>query len=367
MKKPAQIDRRRALEWGLRGAAVLGFADLTGGGRAGAQTANRIAVCIYLLGGNDGNNMIIPLRQYSKYLAARGALAISPSDLLPAHSVSAGEVAFHPAMAPIRDLFQSGVVAVTANVGDQTPLNGAATEFAYFPQGYFAPKWAAQIAGSAASGLVSGFGGSQELSLLLLGPGASSAREKILRGAASGGFNMPFPNSGIGQQLLQVARTIRSGASGGIRPQIFSAVQSGYSTRTNQLIRQAALLGELSEAMSAFYAATVEMGVARSVTTFTDSDFGRTLTPNKTGGSNPGWGSHQLVMGGSVLGGEIYGAFPDLTLGGGDDATGFGAWKPSIAKQQYAATVAAWAGVSNLRSIFPAIDGASASTLGFMS
>jgi len=113
------------------------------------------------------------------------------------------------------------------------------------------------------------------------------------------------------------------------------------------------LLAQLSAALDAFYSATVELGIADQVTTFTTSDFGRTLTSNGDG-TDHGWGSHQMIMGGAVNGGEVYGTFPDLIIGGKDDA-GEGRIIPTNSMDQYAATLAGWYGLpaGNFADVFP--------------
>ena len=129
-------------------------------------------------------------------------------------------------------------------------------------------------------------------------------------------------------------------------------------------------------AISAFYLATVELGVQDKVTTFTMSDFGRTLQPAGAGaqtvGTDHAWGNHQLIVGGSVLGHTLYGTYPTLRLGGPDDTDGGsnprGRWIPTTSVEQYAATLATWYGLSNadLLAVFPLIDRFPNANLGFM-
>ncbi|MDX6272545.1 MAG: hypothetical protein QOD28_3768, partial [Acidobacteriota bacterium] len=135
---------------------------------------------------------------------------------------------------------------------------------------------------------------------------------------------------------------------------------------------QGALLAQVSQAMKAFYDATVELGVQSSVTSFTLSDFGRTLQPSGGGaavGSDHGWGNHHFIMGGAVRGGDFYGRFPTLVVGGPDDADTRGRWIPSTSVEQYAATLAAWYGLSasDIPLVFPFIGRFPTANLGFMS
>jgi uncharacterized protein (DUF1501 family) len=115
------------------------------------------------------------------------------------------------------------------------------------------------------------------------------------------------------------------------------------------------------------YNATIEMGVPDQVTTFTESDFGRTLQPSGSG-SDHGWGSHHLVMGGAVKGGDVYGTFPTLALGGPDDANNRGVLIPTSSLDQYGATMAKWFGVSAaaMPQVFPNLANFATADLGFL-
>jgi uncharacterized protein (DUF1501 family) len=176
-----------------------------------------------------------------------------------------------------------------------------------------------------------------------------------------------FPQTDIGQQLQQVAQIIRLRGSTGMSRQVFFCSMSGFDTHSGQSWGQWDLLKQMSAAAIAFYNATGEMGVANSVTTFTESDFGRTLQPSGTG-SDHGWGSHHLVMGGAVKGGDLYGTFPTLALGGPDDANTRGVLIPTTSMDQYGATMAKWFGVSpaSMPQVFPTLANFPTADLGFM-
>jgi len=174
--------------------------------------------------------------------------------------------------------------------------------------------------------------------------------------------------SSIAQQLLQVAKLIEARAQTGARRQVFFVSLGGFDTHNNELATLTNLLGDLSPAMRAFYDATVQLGVASQVTTFTLSDFGRTFQPASGGGTDHAWGNHHLVMGGAVRGGDLYGRYPTLALGGPDDAQSEGRWIPTTSVDQYGATLARWFGVTEpqLASIFPNLSRFPTPDLGFL-
>ena len=178
-----------------------------------------------------------------------------------------------------------------------------------------------------------------------------------------------FPSANaLAAQLQQIAQIIRVRAALGVSRQIFFCGIGNFDTHSDQLVLQNALLASISPALAAFYAATVEMGVQNSVTAFTMSDFSRTFQPNSNTGSDHAWGSHHFVMGGAVKGGQMYGTFPTLALGGPDDSGSNGRWVPSTGSVQYAATLASWFGVTTqqMPSVFPNISAFPTTDLGFV-
>ncbi len=174
----------------------------------------------------------------------------------------------------------------------------------------------------------------------------------------------------LAAQLRMVARLIyaRDAVSGlGMQRQIFFVKLGAFDTHDNQLTPHANLLATLNEALDSFYQTTVELGVADSVTTFTLSEFGRSMARNR-GGTDHGWGSYGLVMGDAVDGGKIHGELPDLTPGSNDDSGNAGRIIPKISNDQYGATLAKWMGISDsdLLTVFPNLSHFSAKDLGFM-
>ncbi len=355
--KRREHSRRTLLRSGLY-AAALGLSGVPD--FAAPSQSERILVCVYLLGGNDGNNTVVPLEDYGNYMAVRGDLTIPAAHLLPAAETATGAIAFHPAMPQARALYDSGQLAVIANTGWASRFDSHRNnpDLAYFPTGFATANWAVTALGSASlragGNVITGFpavspyaDSSAASGLVLSGRGADAEKQRLLAASANPGapFAVEFPQSSVGLLLRQAAGVIRSGL-GGIAGAHFFVPHSGYDTHSDQLNQQAARLGELSQAIAAFHAAMLEIGVSRGVTLYTDSDFGRALVPNSIGGSEHGWGNHQLVAGGSVAGGRVYGSFPSLALGGPSDVARNGVWTPTLGKSQYLASLGAWAGLS---------------------
>jgi uncharacterized protein (DUF1501 family) len=169
-----------------------------------------------------------------------------------------------------------------------------------------------------------------------------------------------FPSGNpLADQLKMVARLIKGRTALGSKRQVFLVSLGGFDLHDNLIAQQPVLMGRVSEAMSAFYQATVEMGVSDSVTSFTASDFGRTLTSNGDG-SDHGWGGHHLVVGGAVKGQKFYGAPPPVSVGNTAAPqdqwhVGQGRLLPSTSVDQYAATLARWFGVgtSDMQTVLP--------------
>ncbi|MBM4231842.1 MAG: DUF1501 domain-containing protein, partial [Gammaproteobacteria bacterium] len=163
-----------------------------------------------------------------------------------------------------------------------------------------------------------------------------------------------------------IAKMISQRATLSMSRQIFFVGIGGFDTHDTQLADHPKLLTDISKSIKAFYEAMVEIGLERQVTLFTQSDFGRTLTSNGDG-SDHGWGGTQLVVGGAVRGGRLYGDYPILEIGSALEIGG-GVMIPTLSSDQYAATLASWFGVgaSDLPAVAPNVVNFSSRDLGFM-
>jgi uncharacterized protein (DUF1501 family) len=404
-------------------------------------------VCVFLYGGNDSNNLIVPMDSagYTAYSGIRKNMALAQSSLLPVQTAKAAPYGFHNLLPEVQKLFENKQLAVVANIGSLVaPLTRAqyvanqgmipVNLFSHLDQqtqwqtsvanGMSTTGWGGRVAdqvanlnGSATfptlvyvtgnsifgSGKVttpgavtpgatlglSGFGtdaasvarSNALQQLLTLDSGVtlihqagsfmsdglrdSATLNKALSGVAA--LKTVFPATSLGGQLQEVAKLIQVRQAVGMNRQIFFCSLGSFDTHVNQLSDQGTLFSQLSPALAAFFAATQELGVDQQVTTFTESDFSRTTMPNNSGGTDHAWGSHQLVMGSAVQGGDIYGQFPTMVLGSGNDV-GEGRWLPTTSVDQYGSTLAQWFGVSasQLPSVFPNIVNFPNNNLGFL-
>jgi uncharacterized protein (DUF1501 family) len=173
------------------------------------------------------------------------------------------------------------------------------------------------------------------------------------------------PNS-VADQLKIVARLIGARATLGLKRQVFFVQLGGFDHHDSLMTEHAIRMAQLNEGLGQFQLALAELGVADKVTTFTASDFGRTLSSNGNG-SDHGWGSHHFIMGAAVRGGRYYGTAPRVSLTS-DDQVGQGRLLPTTSVDQYAATLARWFGVSatEMPTVLPNIGNFATADLGFM-
>jgi uncharacterized protein (DUF1501 family) len=427
----------------------------------GGGSNYKALVCVFLNGGNDSNNMVVPRHQvgYGQYSAARApqGLAIPKDDLLPIVPTSIGlEFGLHPAMTGLHQLWQQNKLAVVANVGTlvrpitkQEYQSGAprpeqlfshSNQVEQFRTAYSAGNlstgWGGRLADrtsvlNTGAGIpmitsVSGvtvFSAGENSQPLIVEPspvplnqvltldGFGIAPDELKRRAmmqrirgedldktlvqatsiltqqavnvseqlsSDPVLTAVFPNTVLGNQLKQVAKIMKFRDSLAMNRQIFFVQLPGFDTHGGQLIGQANLLTQVSQAMKAFYDETVAQGVDSQVTTFTMSDFNRTLNPGGSGanvGSDHAWAGHHLVMGGSVIGGDFYGrptpngtVFPTLVNDGPDDISTRGRFVPTVSVEMYAATLSRWFGLNEAQMplVFPLINNFPVTNLGFL-
>jgi len=195
----------------------------------------------------------------------------------------------------------------------------------------------------------------QEQAALAMGRGISSADAILAALGTSDTIQASYDaSSDLAKQLRLVARLIAAQQNLGMQRQIFFVGLGGWDTHDNQAGRLQGLLSNLDRSLSDFNNALVELNQQDSVTTFTASDFGRTLTVNGDG-SDHGWGGHYMVMGGAVDGGKLYGEMPSFITGSDDDAGDKGRVIPSLSINQFGASMGSWLGLSDgdIADVFP--------------
>lgn len=189
------------------------------------------------------------------------------------------------------------------------------------------------------------------------------ATNTVLMDALAGVTTIPKrvdDDAPLATQLNTAARIMAAhkqlGANGGVKRQVFFVALGGFDTHDNARRQHSLLLGQLADALSQFDTDLEAAGLLDQVTTFTASDFGRTLTSNGDG-SDHGWGSHHFVMGGAVKGGRLYGSWPDVTgFDTGAHNIGQGRLLPTMSVDHLAASLAGWMGVTDpaaLKQIAP--------------
>lgn len=171
-----------------------------------------------------------------------------------------------------------------------------------------------------------------------------------------------FPAGNFGDQLKMVARLIKGRAGlGSVKRQVFFVSLGGFDLHDGLLAQGAVNMDRVSAGMTAFHNEMVAQGIADKVTAFTASDFGRTLASNGDG-TDHGWGSHHIVVGGAVKGAAFYGTPPPVSVGSTTAPVdqwhlGQGRLLPTTSVDQYAATMAKWFGVadSEMAGVLPKI------------
>ncbi|MFN0077106.1 MAG: DUF1501 domain-containing protein [Prosthecobacter sp.] len=452
MNKPFTLNRRSFTGFGMSAGAgwLAGLGNTT---RAHAAAGDyKALVCIYLAGGNDPHNTVVPLEttQRQAYAAARPGLAMPSTNAgepLEIQALGGAKYGLHTSLPYVQQLFLDKHAAIVANMGvlpapltrvqyqsksgvlpenlmshadqyvqiqsaltsspdgsgwggrlsdamkavnNSKPLSSltwvnnavfttgsavpatrmqSGNHFSQYAHSFLPttdPRWMAQ---KTLANLPSG--------LTLVDAANKSMREALnLEAVFSALAGTPpynvasFPGSSIGKQLADVAKIINMRGTLGLTRQVFFVEHAGFDTHGGQDWGHMTLLKDLNAAIAAFYQATKDMGLESGVTTFTMSEFGRTLQPSGTG-SDHGWGGHQFVLGGAVKGGDVYGTFPDLNLADPANphfADKRGVLLPSTSISQFGATLAKWfgAGQSDLATIFPTLGNFAVQDLAFM-
>lgn len=367
---PTIFTRRRFLKQagGFAGASAFATAlDMHKWAAAAPLDDYKALVCVFLYGGNDGMNTVVPRSgaAYTNYAAARGPIKLAAGSLLPINPITAqsAELGFPAAMAEMHALFQQQRLAVLSNVG---PLVVPTTRAQFLAQSVALPRdlfahdeqqeqWQS-LQSYAPNSLLTGWGGRTadllrslnatsrvSLSISINGSNVLQIGRNVVQYQMSPGGTIAldgYQSSG-GDQISTALRAIFSQSRGNMLDAAGNTKMSG-AIETEQ-----ALAGALNAAPPfTTYKATVELGAASKVTTFTSSDFGRTLANNEQG-TDHAWGNHHFIMGGAVKGGDCYGKYPTVQLGGPDDSCVF----PDTYFAQQLKMTARLIGISNLLGI----------------
>ena len=396
-------------------------------------------VCLFLNGGIDSFNMLIPneTQEYADYATARTNLAIPQGDLLPITDQNGRQFGLHPGMTGIQNLYNSGKLSFCANVGTLLEYTDLPSYQARenLPLGLFSHNdqqrhwqtsvpqsrsqitgWAGRMADCLTDATNSNPAVSMNIALnnvnifqtgdlvvpyIVTNNGAteltdygltSNANRRILtrvtdslleqtysdlleqthatmrRNAIDGAIefnnavesvvlNNVFPATQTGDRLALVAKTIIARDALSQTRQCFFLQRGGWDHHSGLIANQAVMLPEISDAISVFNQEMVDQGLDNDVVLFTASDFARTLGTNGAG-SDHGWGSNQLMVGGSVDGGKIFGTYPTSLAPGNPLDTGRGRMIPTMSVDEYAAELAMWFGIpndSNLEIVLPNI------------
>jgi uncharacterized protein (DUF1501 family) len=417
-----------------------------------AQAADyKALVCVFLYGGNDGNNTVVPVQaaEYGTYATARGSIALPQSSLVQLPQAGGARFGLHANLAPLQQVWANGDMALVFNAGplvqpvtraqyranrstrpanlfshddqqeqNQTaiPNNQATTGWGgrlgdrvtvmnagstvpmnisvggndIYLKGQATPAYSVPSGGNFGLTITGGNAAQQTArrnamqalfgldrqnmqvrsagDVISSAVNASAALNTVINNNASAAAPaFQGLNTGLSRQLFTVAKMVEGRAQLGLRRQVFFAQAGGFDNHQNQVADQGGRFNEVGPALRAFYNAIVALGVQDQVTLFTLSDFGRTLRVND-GGSDHAWGNHHIVLGGAVRGGQTYGTFPNLALGGPDDTDSDGRWIPTTAVDQYAATLAKWFGVpdADIPAVVPNIARFASRDLGFM-
>ncbi|HVX64456.1 MAG TPA: DUF1501 domain-containing protein [Pirellulales bacterium] len=318
------------------------------------QKNGRVLVVIQLGGGNDGINTVVPYRDEG-YARHRNQLRL-PVDQL--HKLN-DQVALHPQMKAMAELFESQRLAVVQGVGYPNPNRSHDVSMAIWQTARFDPTehdsygWlgraldqspqrqagpASLLVGDGAlptalvgrRSVAGSFSRLDELSVqneaaraTVAGAPAADDLEGFIRRSTLDAYatadavnaavarrqaKSSYPSNPLGEHLSIIARLIEAD----LPTRVYYAVQSGYDTHSVQLPAHGRLLRELSLALKAFLDDLAESKLAERVTVMTFSEFGRRVAENASAGTDHGTAAPLFLAGGGVQAGLI-GATPSLT------------------------------------------------------
>jgi hypothetical protein len=295
--------RRALLHLGTRalaGAGVLASLDHFSAGilKAGSAPSERSLVCIYMFGGEGGEGLITP---YAK------APGVAPGEFLPVVArLTQAKYVLHPAATELQALYGTSALAAVMNV-IPSPSQLTAQRYAalrFLPNGFATPSWAATMANVRSPQGEGAFTFNSGMTVVSPAAGLRQGGQfenPNLRQAMNQArpLQTSFPDTPLGRQLSDVSRLLETGRGAGMHQMVFLCSAGGFTRSARTAGTITARYRELSQAMAAFYAATVELGLEQQVTTFTDAESAQAVTNQVLSGA-------RVILGGSVLGGEVY-------------------------------------------------------------
>lgn len=416
----------------------LGLATSIANAEDSVSDDYKALVCIFLFGGNDSYNMLIPTQaeEYDDYVRSRSDLALDIRNIhqpdvhaqvipltIDQRNLSGRHFAINSAARGMGTLFNEGKLSFVANVGtliEPTTLKQYRNRSVRLPSALFSHndqrdqwqkspentgwlgratelladtlpggKFPSNISLSGSNVMQTGLSG-EPFSVTPQGPNKlinSSILDSTTRPSGdkskhvlsrayrntdqlseernrffvqmlgSSSNSITYPDSQLGHSLKTIARTIAARRMNNHKKQTFFVIAPGWDTHQDMITEHQQLLSGLSESLSTFYKDLQNLGVDKQVTTFTASEFGRTLRSNGRG-TDHGWGGNSVVMGGAINGGQILGNYPEtLLLGDGNDIGKNGRLLPSVSTDQYFAELLQWFGIqpSQLPLVLPNI------------
>lgn len=344
------------------GAKAVGMSPLTSA-LASAPANDNVIVLIYLAGGNDGLNSVVPMDQLSALNEVRPHVVLPESSLLHLNGTSIG---LHPSMSGFRDLYNENRLQIVQGVGypnqdfshfrstdiwmsgsdsDVVVSNGLPGrylnyEYPNYPTEYPNNEMPDPLAielgwngslifqgQSVSMGMVINSAddfynliqeevepapdtnaGERIEYIRLISQQSQVYGEVVKQAAARVSSQGSYPETNLAQQLKVVARLI----AGGLKTKLYMVTLDGFDTHDTQIMAgdhtkgtHAELLSELSGAVSAFMKDCDGLGVSDKMMGMTFSEFGRRIISNASYGTDHGAAAPQFLFGNHVAGGVL--------------------------------------------------------------